>query len=349
MLDESTKPLSLQRVPPNLLVGQGAVDFAFDRGMPVLPPDYLISKTSRDRWSRWRQDLKNAEEQERQSRPENEVLQYQESVYHLQAEPQPRLTPLSEGLSPPTSPRSSTSLTRPGPPSYPLTNSAADTPSIGSFDSNGFIHVGADHSLPRPLSRDKNIDGPGSAPPAEPSDSDVTMDDQVDWALRPPKIPRHDGSSESSDTVDSIVSKDIQWAFGARQIGHAKPYPSDQDDDMITDTVGAIAVDCFGNIAAGSSSGGIGMKHKGRVGPAALVGVGSAVYPLDRDDPNRVSVATVTSGTGEHMATTMAAGVCADRIYNNVRKKKIGGFEYATEDEALRSMIDYDFMSKLFC
>src|SRR5271155_3865674 len=62
--------------------------------------------------------------------------------------------------------------------------------------------------------------------------------------------------------------------------------------DNVTDTVGAIAVDCWGNIAAGSSSGGIGMKHKGRCGPAALVGVGTAVKPMDPNDPDQVCVAT---------------------------------------------------------
>lgn len=115
-------------------------------------------------------------------------------------------------------------------------------------------------------------------------------------------------------------------------------------NDDITDTVGAIAIDCLGNIAAGSSSGGIGMKHKGRIGPAALVGVGTAVVPVDVEDTDRTSVATVTSGTGEHMATTMAASVCANRLYTGTRKGKHGGSESTDDDSAVKSFIERDFM-----
>ncbi len=115
-------------------------------------------------------------------------------------------------------------------------------------------------------------------------------------------------------------------------------------DDDITDTVGAIAIDCLGNIAAGSSSGGIGMKHRGRIGPAALVGVGTAVIPLEVDDPEKTSVATVTSGTGEHMATTMAASACANRLYTSTRKSKRGGSESTDDDSAVKSFIERDFM-----
>lgn len=115
-------------------------------------------------------------------------------------------------------------------------------------------------------------------------------------------------------------------------------------EDDITDTVGAIAVDCLGNIAAGSSSGGIGMKHRGRIGPAALVGIGTAVVPMEADDPERTSVATVTSGTGEHMATTMAASACANRLYTSTRKSKRGGSESTDDDSAVKGFIERDFM-----
>jgi taspase (threonine aspartase 1) len=120
--------------------------------------------------------------------------------------------------------------------------------------------------------------------------------------------------------------------------------PYEDKPDHVTDTVGAIAIDSWGHIACGASSGGIGMKYRGRVGPAALVGVGTAVIPLDPDDTEQTSVATVTSGTGEHMATTMAATTCAERLYQSVRKNKGGEYAEVTEDEALRSMIENEFM-----
>lgn len=52
-------------------------------------------------------------------------------------------------------------------------------------------------------------------------------------------------------------------------------------EDLVTDTVGAICVDRWGNVAAGSSSGGIGMKHCGRIGPAALIGIGTWIARED--------------------------------------------------------------------
>lgn len=113
---------------------------------------------------------------------------------------------------------------------------------------------------------------------------------------------------------------------------------------MITDTVGAIAIDMYGNVAAAASSGGIGMKHRGRIGPAALVGVGATVVPPDPDDLEQTTVATVTSGTGEHMGTTMAAKTCSDRVYEGLRKVSGGKFEECSDDEAVASFIQRDFM-----
>lgn len=122
--------------------------------------------------------------------------------------------------------------------------------------------------------------------------------------------------------------------------------PNDADFDLITDTMGAIAIDMDGNIAAGSSSGGIGMKHMGRTGPAALVGIGTSVIPYcDEEHPDAKTVAAVTSGTGEHMAATMAAQKCAERLYQGTRKGPAGR-DISEDDGALimKSFVLDDFM-----
>jgi taspase (threonine aspartase 1) len=125
-----------------------------------------------------------------------------------------------------------------------------------------------------------------------------------------------------------------------------QPTKAEESVDMVTDTVGAIAIDLQGNIAAGSSSGGIGMKHRGRTGPAALVGVGTAVVPEDPDDDLATSVAAVTSGTGEHMATCLASGKCAERLFQGTRRGP-GGRDIPEEDEhtIMESFIVDDFMN----
>ncbi|KAL9038814.1 MAG: hypothetical protein Q9180_002904 [Flavoplaca navasiana] len=92
ILDYSAKPLSLRRVPPNLLAGPGATDFAESLHMPVIPPDGLVSHAARERWLKWARDLKAAESRISQSNEgseaggafqeyaedseENETLQY---------------------------------------------------------------------------------------------------------------------------------------------------------------------------------------------------------------------------------------------------------------------------------
>lgn len=119
----------------------------------------------------------------------------------------------------------------------------------------------------------------------------------------------------------------------------------DIDEDHITDTVGAIAFDNFGNIACGASSGGIGMKHRGRIGPAALIGTGATVMPVHKEDDDKTCVATVTSGTGEHISTTQASQVCSDRVYRQESRGRNGKWESdVMEDMILKNFIQHDFM-----
>ena len=161
----------------------------------------------------------------------------------------------------------------------------------------------------------------------------------------------HDGPANVDEESDGSVTVPLDDSDAAQEDGDADeqdqqgPRLDEVDMDLITDTVGAIAIDLRGYIAAGSSSGGIGMKHMGRIGPAALVGVGSAVIPEDAADPDLTSVATVTSGTGEHMATTNASAKVTDRLYNGTRRGP-GGRNVEEWDERviMDSFITDDFM-----
>lgn len=184
VLEQSKQPMPLDLVPPNLLVGHGAIEYAFQRKIPVVPNDYLVSVVAKQRWTVWKAALEKVK--------------------------------------------------------------------------NGRGH------------------------------------------------PVRERSHEDGKYNDSPLT--------------AKP-PIDEDDHLISDTVGAIAIDSNGNIAAGSSSGGIAMKCQGRVGPAALLGIGTAVIPVSPLDPQKTCVATVVSGTGEHLATTFSAITCANRIYANQGKE----------------------------
>lgn len=158
-----------------------------------------------------------------------------------------------------------------------------------------------------------------------------------------------DGSSGDHDTTDldsdlTSIERPSQAPTPRLDVTEITAGPIDDEYDLITDTMGAIAIDSLGNIAAGSSSGGIGMKHMGRTGPAALVGVGTAVVPCDRGDPEKKRTAAVTSGTGEHMATTMAAQKCAERLYHCTRRGTHGRDvrDYDT-CAVMKSFVENDF------
>ncbi|KIV87412.1 hypothetical protein PV11_02960 [Exophiala sideris] len=323
VLEETTKPLSLQRVPPNLLVGAGATDYAADKGVPILPPDFLVSVNARERWLRWRQDLRDADEKEArkfaQAQAHTENPTEWEDVPPTPA--QPGFSPISS-TAPSSTMHSRPSLSALPPLVRPLVASAADMPTLA--------RPGDDGTIREPL------DGFESGDPQEDA-----IDDSLPWIVSPPKRQRFEGS------FDGLPGEDyedlLQDSSSDTMPGYMDPRDEGRNDDNITDTVGAIAVDCFGHIAAGSSSGGIGMKHRGRCGPAALVGIGTAVIPADPQDTAQTCVATVTSGTGEHMATTTAAAVAADRIYNSMRKEN-GRLMSCNEDEAMRGVIEHDFM-----
>lgn len=79
--------------------------------------------------------------------------------------------------------------------------------------------------------------------------------------------------------------------------GPTDPALGDQMDTSM-DTVGAIAVDCDDNFACAISSGGIILKHKGRIGQACVPGAGCWAQS---------STAVTTTGTGELLSSTLMA------------------------------------------
>ena len=321
VLDESTKPLSLQRVPPNLLVGIGATDFAADKGVPILPPDFLVSHGAKDRWIRWQRDLERVRNQEAQREAQAQTNTEGGAKDDWGAP----VTPVSSTESPGRRP----SLTDLAPMTRPLVASTADVPTLS--------HPYPDAVFPARRSGGHNMpDGNAS----HDRSSETGIDDSLSWVMSGSK------RQKISDSFDGPPFDGSDPAIELENDSNLSAVPlADHDrEDEIYDTVGAIAIDCFGRIAAGSSSGGIGMKHKGRCGPAALVGTGTAVTPVHPQDPTETCVATVCSGTGEHMATTTAAAVAADRIYNSFRKEN-GRLVPCNEDEAMLSVITNDFMN----
>ena len=391
--------------------------------MPILPHDALVSPAARERWVRWKADLKYAE---KKAKRDAGVIEYSSShkikdpaadpVYEEQVRKRMREEhtkammggALDEDRS--VSSSSDTWKDRLSSPSISASESSRTTPDSPHSRQTDLLHDLIDPRGPPPSihqsSKNALINSTQKVPTLSSSRTSYkklgSQDEEYDLPMiatdryiGPTWIPgcTHpswgDGSSggESSDSSSSgtlqlpsltpspptiplsspplaaleaplpgtppekAESPSPQASTPLNHVDETPPFPPSpkyaKQDDNITDTVGAIAIDCFGNIACGASSGGIGMKYRGRVGPAALVGIGAAVVPVDPEDKQKTCVATVTSGTGEHMATTMAATVCAERLYHGVRKLNGGSFEEVNEDEAIRTMIEKDFMGKI--
>ncbi|KAF2089045.1 N-terminal nucleophile aminohydrolase [Saccharata proteae CBS 121410] len=377
ILEHSSKPLLLKRVPPNLLVSQGATDFAFEQGMSVLPFDAMFSPAARDRWGKWRSDLEYAEARARKKeglppvkmngRPRIDPY-HQQMVHSKQREEHTRA--MLDACALATSTRSSKQQTAPASPisdtdaievtpiplaeavRNPLVNSTQTVPTLSDFHGAEFDENPSATTMvnsPRhSLASDLDEDSDGQKRKATWHDGSEESDSlSSSSTLQLPSLtpsPTESGAPQfpqQPTTTDRIPSPTISNPFDDATESRSRSLPR---EDHVTDTVGAIAVDSYGNMACGASSGGIGMKYRGRVGPAALVGVGAAVLPVNPSDRQRKSVATVTSGTGEHMATVQAATVAAERLYHNKMRMQDGSLVDAVEDDIVRAFIENDFM-----
>lgn len=93
----------------------------------------------------------------------------------------------------------------------------------------------------------------------------------------------------------------LQKAIASEQVALDHDIETDSRDqgDEKYGTVGAVALDCHGNLAAGTSTGGLTNKRFGRVGDTPVIGAGT--YADNR------SVAVSATGTGEMFIRTAAA------------------------------------------
>ncbi|MEZ9904999.1 isoaspartyl peptidase/L-asparaginase family protein [Vibrio breoganii] len=77
-------------------------------------------------------------------------------------------------------------------------------------------------------------------------------------------------------------------------------------DDKKFGTVGAVALDCFGNLAAATSTGGVTNKKFGRVGDSPIIGAGTYA--------ENGNVAVSTTGVGEYFIRKTVASDLAARM-----------------------------------
>jgi beta-aspartyl-peptidase (threonine type) len=99
-------------------------------------------------------------------------------------------------------------------------------------------------------------------------------------------------------------------AKDAREMGHP-PHPQAPGSEMFApeishDTVGAVALDRMGNIAAATSTGGTLNKAPGRLGDSSLIGCGCYA--------DNLSAAVSTTGWGEPIMKLVLAKWTADRV-----------------------------------
>lgn len=346
ILEKSNQPLSLRRVPPNILVGDGAKNFAMENGMQIVPNDYLISKNAGDRFMRWQEDLKRAEEKLRQAGPRKIPEEAAEICQQYDTIPTPTSSRIHQSQQRDHVNAILNGTWNEGQPDSPLRGSPA-------LEAQGNPLTGPTYSLvspPKQAVERSPLSYAGTSVPSASKSRSQILPERGPLTTYPSQLANEgnrDGTMSPQWTDGAKHASTIAQLQGCSTRGLKRPFSATEleGEDVITDTVGAIAIDERGHIAAGSSSGGIGMKHRGRIGPAALVGIGTAVVPCDPEDPDKTSVATVTSGTGEHMATTMASQRCAERIYGNTRRGPNGrDVEEWDEDAIMESFITNDFM-----
>jgi beta-aspartyl-peptidase (threonine type) len=104
---------------------------------------------------------------------------------------------------------------------------------------------------------------------------------------------------------DLVIPREVERLREAKQQGYLQ-MPDEFGPMRSHDTVGAVALDPDGNIAAGTSTGGTLNKAPGRVGDSSLIGSGCYA--------DNLSAAVSTTGWGEPMMKLVLSKWTADRI-----------------------------------
>ena len=126
---------------------------------------------------------------------------------------------------------------------------------------------------------------------------------------------------------ESLVAERTSAMFERRQAAVAAEAEGARDEAPFLDTVGAVALDAAGHVAAAVSTGGMSLKPTGRVGDSPVVGAG-----FWADD--RVG-ACVTTGVGEALLRQGTARRCVQLVADGVAPQ-------AAAARALDELIDFD-------
>ncbi|MCU1224796.1 MAG: Asparaginase [Edaphobacter sp.] len=129
------------------------------------------------------------------------------------------------------------------------------------------------------------------------------------------------------DNMDLVIPREqerLYKAQAAELAGHSDTTFSGPLDSASHDTVGAVALDTHGNIAAGTSTGGTLNKAPGRVGDSSLIGCGCYA--------DNLSAAVSLTGWGEPIMKLVLGKWAVDRVAAG-----------ASPQESAQAAIDYLF------
>jgi beta-aspartyl-peptidase (threonine type) len=120
---------------------------------------------------------------------------------------------------------------------------------------------------------------------------------------------------------DLVIPREIErlreYQAQASTHGNDLFAPEVSGDMLSHDTVGAVALDCAGNIAAATSTGGTLNKAPGRLGDSSLIGCGCYA--------DNLSAAASTTGWGEPIMKLVLAKWAADRVQTGSLPEWVAG------------------------